>query len=754
MRLVTHVTDRLYFNGINANTGAYGLGPMTPEDLARRIITDQHDRVARLRTLESELQRHISSEAKLLALIDLLVQSNLDALTGRLSSQDTWAEEVGRKILGVLLGNQEALPGELDQLIHRLDERPRETLRVVASMMSREQDRSLAKLLTGDDADDDTLLRISLERRLDQSILRVQQRFLSDEIKVLDAEGHLRLSWIASLRLALDRLPVPSIQALTGPEPVKLALRRLVAELSKPGPGVTVAEARPLYWVEPLIPAGENESPALWHHIVTALGQGLGMLCQEDTVIHWESLQETLRSWLESLRRTLTGQLGVVSWIDPRNLKKAGWGIIFPATMAPEMRQAIKEALAPLFSLRREQAGPFFRLYEGKEGYRPGDTARTFMGRTPRLVEVANPANPPETGVPYYLLLVGGPDAIPFEFQYQLDVQYAVGRLDFGSDFDAYANYARNVVAAEAGDFVHTRRVVFFGVNNPNDEATALSARYLVNPLYKRLKTLTEGGDWQLLNIASEFATKANLSRILMLSPPPAVLFTAGHGIEFEPGHEAQRIRQGALLCQDWDGTPGELPASSYFSADDVTPTHDLTGMIAFLFACYSAGTPRWDEYGQRRFQDGGQVIAPTPFVAALPQAMLALKDRGALAVIGHVERAWNMSFMAEMQSRPEGMKVRRREHVDVFTCAFERLLNGYPVGAAMDYFDVRYAAVATELASLYNRVAAEAPERADLYRLAELWATTYDARGYVVVGDPAVRLQGVAGPADDGARG
>ncbi len=749
MGLLKHVTDRLYFNGINASTGAYGVEPMTPADLARRIITDQRYQFERLRTLESELQRYIGSEAKLLALIDLLVQSNLDALTGMFSSRDAWAEGVGRKVLGVLLGNQKALPGELDQFTHRLGERPRETLRVVAGMLSREQGHSLAKLLLGEESGDDSLLRMSLERRLDQGIVRVQQRLLSDEVEALDAEGRLRAAWIASLRLALDRLPVPSVQALTGLEPIKVALRRLVAELSKPGPGVTVAEARPLCWVEPLIPAGEDESPALWHQIVTALSRGLGMLREDGSIVHWDGLQEALSSWLGTLRRNLTGRLGVVPWIDPQNLKKAGWGIIFPATMVPEMREAIEEALAPLLTLRREQAGIYFRLYADKEGYRPGDTARTFMGRAPRLAEVADPANPPETGVPYYLLLIGGPDAIPFDFQYQLDVQYAVGRLDFGSDIEAYANYARNVVATETGDFAHTRRVIFFGVNNPDDEATALSSRYLVTPLYERLRTLTDGADWQLVNVAPKFATKTNLSRILKLAPPPAVLFTSGHGVEFGPGHSAQRAVQGALLCQDWDGLPGELTPEVYFSAEDVTPAHNLRGMIAFLFACYSAGTPRRDEYGQRDFWDTGQIIAPHPFVAALPQAMLALRDRGALAVIGHVERAWNMSFMAEMQSRPEGMRVRRREHVDVFTCALERLLDGHPVGAAMDFFNVRYAAVATELASLYNRIAAEAPNRADMYRLAELWATTCDARGYVVIGDPAVRLQGVIAPSD-----
>jgi hypothetical protein len=737
------VTDKLYFNGINARTGTYGLEPMTPADLARQILADQRHHAERLQALEAELRRHIGSEAKLLALVDLLVQSNLDALEGVVASPDAWAREVARKVLGVLLGSHDALPGEVDQFTHRLAERPRETLRMVASMLGRNQERSLARLLVGGESDA-TLLRVSLERRLDQAISRVQRHYLSEVSEAVDADGVLRASWIASLQVALDRLPVPSLQAQVGTEPIKASTRRLVAELSRPEPGVTIAEARPVRWVAPLVELNSDDSPALWHRIVTALARALFTLHHEGAVVSWQGLRGMLRAWLSMLRRSLTGQLGVVPWVDPRALEETGWGIIFPAVMPPEVCRAIQAALDPLLALRREQAGSYFRRYEGKDGYRPGDTARAFMGRAPRFVEVANPANPPETGVPYYLLLVGGPEAIPFDFQYQLDVQYAVGRLDFGSDLDAYASYARNVVAAEAAGFTHTRRAVFFGVNNPNDQATARSRRYLVDPLHRRLTTLTAGEGWQMLNVASEHATKANLSRILSLSPPPAVLFAAGHGVELEPGDDAQSSLQGALLCRDWDGTPGELTPAAYFSAGDVTPEHDLRGLIVFLFACYSAGTPRWDEYGRWRLRGEGRVIAPSPFVAALPRAMLALKDRGALAVIGHVERAWNMSFMGEMRYRPEGMKERRREHIDVFACAFERLLRGYPVGAAMDFFNVRYAAVATELTSMVDRIAVNAPSRADVYRLAELWTTTYDARGYVVLGDPAVRLQGL----------
>jgi hypothetical protein len=154
--------------------------------------------------------------------------------------------------------------------------------------------------------------------------------------------------------------------------------------------------------------------------------------------------------------------------------------------------------------------------------------------------------------------------------------------------------------------------------------------------------------------------------------------------------------------------------------------------MIAFFFACYGAGTPLYDEYYKQAFKEEGQVIAERPFVADLPKAMLSLQQGSALAVVGHVERAWGTSFLGT----EAGAKSRKSEYVAVFESAIERLLKGHPIGSAMDYFNVRYAALSTELTVAYD-----SPIDPDPYELAGLWTANNDARGYIVVGDPAVRL-------------
>ncbi|WP_436497631.1 hypothetical protein [Actinokineospora sp. HUAS TT18] len=394
---------------------------------------------------------------------------------------------------------------------------------------------------------------------------------------------------------------------------------------------------------------------------------------------------------------------GVMFGFDPEDLASVGWAVVTTPG------SPVLDALRPLLDRRKAQAGALYRELVVE----PGDDDGAFLRRHGAAPGPAEPAK-----IPYYLLLAGGPADLPFTLQYQLDVQYAVGRLHFDT-LDEYASYAAAVVAAEEAA-PPPPAVHLFGVRNPDDRATALSTTQLIEPLHKEL---ADHGVAVAADVGEQ-ATKARLTALLHEPHPGRVLFTASHGIGTAKPNA--REVQGALLCQDWPGPMAAAPlsADTYFAGADVAgrPTPD----IVFSFACYGAGTPAASDFPDGR--DAGRA-----YVARLPQRLLAA---GVLAFVGHVDRVWSCSFLWQ------GMD----PQIGAMASTLRALVAGQRLGSAVEYLNQRYAAIATELVTRVDALR-KTGRKVDDQTLAALWTANTDARNYIVLGDPAVRLGPGKGP-------
>jgi len=378
-----------------------------------------------------------------------------------------------------------------------------------------------------------------------------------------------------------------------------------------------------------------------------------------------------------------------------------------------------------------------------------------------------------------YVLVVGGPQYVPFEFENFLDTIAAVGRLDFRDLARGLRSYLTKVRAFERLPRHSAHAATTNGRRLPQRSAVVLQHPPVsCNP--EEQVTFNSIGKCFIAERAAEYFQRhgfqterlfagsadqepvADLPALLRATreSEPGLILTVTHG--YRPGSglaAAERLeKMGALHLS---------PPDDLFDADDVRGFDAFApGSVMWAYGCNTYGTPApsrqiqtcianpdreddedepsWDEDNA----DGeSEARVRHGFVARLPQALLALRN-GPLAFIGHLDETLIFGIGDETI---EGGDARERDahwllRLSPYYQVFDRLMAGVPIGRAMAPLSRRF--VVTD--HLLSGSLGENQESSEESRVhfAQLAAMRLEAKNNMLLGDPQVSLR-MRGPAD-----
>ncbi len=418
---------------------------------------------------------------------------------------------------------------------------------------------------------------------------------------------------------------------------------------------------------------------------------------------------------------------------DPNLLDLQRWGVIAPEGPAGDR---LLGAIAALIEHRRVEQGTRPRIYRVPAGQGSAAAIR-WRDEVLRAEQVA------EHERPRYLLLLGEPTQVSLELQQTLAHGCFVGRLALGEEA-AYAAYADKVIGWERSARELPRALYYTAQDGT--AATSAGYRHLMQPCVEMAERWRGAGKLELAEaLTIPYVDDGPGSLIEAAgSREASVLLSLSHGLGAPRrgwrSAEQQRRTQGAL-CLGLDGEP--------LSAESLGSAAFLPGGVWLMIACFGAGTPTDSAYlpwlralaakggeghGAAEVLRSLPGAGEPPFLAALPRAALG-NPKGPLAVIGHVDLAWNFAFM-------DGARGSRASRI---FGALRALLSGSRTGVALDSLMQAYREANDDLGAGYQ-LQREAEARGQEYegdarKLAQLWMRRNDLRGYLLLGDPAAHL-------------
>jgi hypothetical protein len=424
---------------------------------------------------------------------------------------------------------------------------------------------------------------------------------------------------------------------------------------------------------------------------------------------------------------------------DPDDLSLQRWGVLAPEGAEGDR---LLDLIAPLVRAREAEQGAPARVYRVAPGM---DATSAVKWKN----NVYWDERVPEQDLPRYLLVLGDLDQVSLELQQLMASNTFIGRLAGARDGD-YAAYVEKVLAwAKTPSPEAAARSLYCTVRDMTD-ATTVGFKALMEPMARDAQRRAAEGRLPAreilgLELDPDDARTAFLEQVTRADP--TILCTMSHGLGAPRGGwrslEQQRALQGAM----------SLGAGQHLSAEDLAGPF-LPGGMWFYLACYGGGTPETSAYYHwlGKLQDAGafggslgSVLSSLPkegerpFVGALPRTLLA-NPKGPLGVIAHCDLAWTYAFQ---DLGPEG-----GSRVSRFQGVFSSLARRHRQGVAYHNLLRFFAEKSVELSVLYDEEArlqfagdGATEDEARAVKKANLWMARQDLGGYVLFGDPAVRL-------------
>lgn len=336
-----------------------------------------------------------------------------------------------------------------------------------------------------------------------------------------------------------------------------------------------------------------------------------------------------------------------------------------------------------------------------------------------------------------YLLLIGSPKDIPFDFEKILTPQHAVGRL-YLPNADAYSRYVQTLLTYEDDDTstgICRRHVEFFATDDT--PATLSSTEKLVKPLMQSVINL-KAEKYQVVSRLGDEATLIGVLdrfRSYKDAGAPAITFLASHGAEvsgeLRPAYQGSWVPQGAPALGR-EALPKE--AREHYLTGEAFASGELSphGSILFNFSCFGAGLHQEFTLRNLILEDTIEPDDPNPLVSSLSHWLLS-NDRPALAYISTLDRTSNVFSLLPNGIRP-------------FRKMISLILKGTQIGIACQLFWEESATLMQGANQLLESAiqSGEKPEtlpKKEAEALGLNWTMAYELDNFVIEGDPAAQL-------------